>query len=78
MIASIKSIFVKKSDNANGFCITKKRKNIGNQFYKTISEAIEATKGEEYFIYEKKEEKVLYKGKWKNYACVEKVKKIEM
>jgi len=35
--------------------------------YSNISQAIEATKGDEYYIHERTEEKFICRGKWKDY-----------
>ena len=73
MFKKIKEIFNNYFNDSNNkkeesaFSISKNINNIGYDTYKNISQAIEATKGNEYFIHEKIEDKFICRGKWKEY-----------
>ena len=73
MLSIIKNIFNTQFKNSNNkseksaFSISKNINNFGNKTYKNISLAIEATKGNEFYIHEKIEDKFICRGKWKDY-----------
>jgi len=51
----------------SAYSISKDINSISNKTYKNISQAIEATQGDEYYIYEISEDKFICRGKWKDY-----------
>jgi len=70
LIDTLKEIFTTKelSDQEKGtFYISKKKNAVGEPLYKNITQAIEATLGKEFYIYEKRDKETLFKGKWNNY-----------
>ena len=57
----------KKKTEKAAYSISKGINSISANTYSNITQAIEATKGDEYYIHEKTEEKFIYRGKWKDY-----------
>lgn len=63
-----KSSSAQKSKDIRLYALSKDEKNTMLEYsYKNITEAIEATKGYEYYIFESHNDKSICKGKWKEY-----------
>lgn len=79
MLKKIKDLFNNYFNNSNNkkedtaFSISKNINNIGYDTYSNISQAIEATKGNEYYIHEKIDDKFIFRGKWKEYKHQDKI-----
>ena len=74
MLNNLKNIFKNSSKENNKildkkpiYTLSKDIDNIGYDTYDTISKAIEATKGKDYFIHETTADKTLCKGRWVEY-----------
>jgi len=74
LLNSLKNIFTisptnndKSTDEKTVYTLSKDINNIGYDTFNTITQAIEATKGKEYFIHETTANKTLCKGRWVEY-----------
>jgi len=74
LLSKLKSLFTKifKTDNKiesekTIYTLSKDINNISYDTYDTITQAIEATKGNKYYIHEKRGNSSLYKGCWIEY-----------
>jgi len=73
LLSYIKNIFStifktsKKKTEKSAYSISKEINSMSAKTYSNISQAIEATKGDEYYIYERREEKFICRGRWKDY-----------
>ena len=74
MLHKLKSLFTNtftendKTDNQKTvYTLSKDINNIGYDTYDTITKAIEATKGKEFYIHEINDKNTLCKGKWIEY-----------